>query len=78
MTRTLPCRVFVFEGVVRGSSGHETVCTKYVPYRGPFSPFFYCLFLVRTIVTVYVADMHLENIGVLRQCQRALPQCPLQ
>ena len=23
-------------------------------------------------------DLHLENIGVLQQCQRALPQRPLQ
>ena len=39
VTRTLPCRVFVFWGGVGGaSSGHETVGTKYVPSKGPSLP----------------------------------------
>ena len=39
VTRTLPCRVFIFWGGGGGaSSGHETVTTKYVPSKGPFLP----------------------------------------
>ena len=39
VTRTLPCRVFIFWGGGGGaSSGHETVSTKYVPSKGPFIP----------------------------------------
>ena len=39
VTRTLPCRVFIFWGGGGGaSSGHETVSAKYVPSKGPFLP----------------------------------------
>ena len=39
VTRTLPCKVFIFWGGGGGaSSGHETVSTKYVPSKGPFLP----------------------------------------
>ena len=36
VTRTLPCRVFIFWGGEGGLLGHETVSTKYVPSKGPF------------------------------------------
>ena len=39
VTRTLPCRVFIFGGGGGGaSSGHDTVSAKYVPSKGPFLP----------------------------------------
>ena len=39
VTRTLPCRVFIFWGGGGGaSSRHETVSTKYVTSKGLFFP----------------------------------------
>ena len=39
VSRTLPCRVFIFWGGGGGpSSRHETVSTKYMPSKGPFIP----------------------------------------
>ena len=39
VTRTLPCRVFIFWGGEGGSSsGQEMVSAKYVHSKGPFLP----------------------------------------
>ena len=47
VTRTLPCRVFVFwDGGGGASSGHEMVSAKYVPSKGPFLPNNVLTFLV--------------------------------
>ena len=38
-----------------------------------------CAVCAVAIVVYMISDgLHLENIGVLRQCQRALLQCPVQ
>ena len=58
VTQMLPCRVFIFWGGGRGgSSGHETVSTKYVPSKGPFLPNSLLTFLVLKIMTIFVVDM---------------------
>ena len=58
VTRTLPCRVFIFWGGGGGaSSGHETVSTGYVPSKGPFLPNSLLTFLVLKIMIIFVVDM---------------------
>ena len=58
VTRTLPCRVFIFGGGGGGaSSRHETVSTKYVPSKGPFLPNSLLTFLVLKIMIIFVVDM---------------------
>ena len=59
VTRTLPCRVFIFWGGGGGgaSSGHETVSTKYVPSKGPFLPNSLLTFLFLKIRIIFVVDM---------------------
>ena len=56
VTRTPPCGFF--GGWGRGaSSGHETVCTKYVPSKGPSLPNSLLTFLVLKIKIIFVVDM---------------------
>ena len=59
VTRTLPCRVFIFWGGGGGgaSSGHETVSTKYGPSKGPFLPNSLLTFLFLKIMIIFVVDM---------------------
>ena len=58
VTRTLPCRVFIFWGGGGGaSSGHETVSTKYLPRKGPFLPNSWLTFLFVKIMIIFVVDM---------------------
>ena len=58
VTRTLPCRVFIFWGGEGGaSSGHETVGTKYVPSKGPFPPNSLLTFWFLKIMIIFVVDM---------------------
>ena len=58
VTRTLPCRVFIFWGGGGGaSSGHETVSTKYMPSKGPFLPNSLLTFLFLKIMIIFVVDM---------------------
>ena len=58
VTRTLPCRVFIFwGGGRRHSSGHETVSTKYMPNKGPFFHNSLLTFFVLQMMTISVVDM---------------------
>ena len=58
VTRTLPCRVFIFGGGGGGaSSGHETVSTKYVPSKVPFLPNSLLTFLFLKIMIIFVVDV---------------------
>ena len=58
VTRTPPCRDFIFGGGGGGaSSGHETVSTKFVPSKGTFFPNSLLTFLVLKIMTIFVVDM---------------------
>ena len=56
VTRTPPCSFF-WGGGGGASSGHETVCTKYVPSKGPSLPNSLLTFLVLKIMIIFVVDM---------------------
>ena len=57
VTRTPPCSFFFGVGGGGASSRHETVCTKYVPSKGPSLPNRLLTFLFLKIMIIFVVDM---------------------
>ena len=77
VTRTLPCRVFIFWGG-GASSGHETVSTKYVPSKGPFLPNSLLTFLFLKIMMILLLTcLPMNDSQPFHVFLRCAPYCVL-